>query len=171
VTDEVPTASQFLSVAALLVATAPVDPADLTMSDDGPTYVTVERGWLAMVALDIEKMHPGFLDQMRDELDQVERNALPGAGVYFVQSGNAVKIGMSGDISKRLRVLRTMSPLPLELLGVIPGGRNEEAALHREWAAQRLHGEWFQATPELLGRIAGLTTAARLAAQNAEEVS
>jgi Meiotically Up-regulated Gene 113 (MUG113) protein len=161
---EVVTANQFLTTAAMLVASAPVEPADLTMASDGPMYVTVEREWLAMLALDVESIEPGLLDECRDYRDQVRRSGLPDSGVYFIQSGNAVKIGTSKTIAARLRALRTMSPLPIELLGVIPGGREEEAQLHREWSSQRLHGEWFTATPELLGRIAGMCTSAQLAA-------
>lgn len=163
-TDKTVTPEQFLSVAAMLVASAPVDSADLTLAEDGPMYVTVERSWLAMVALDIETIAPGFLDEVRDGLAHVKRSQLPSAGVYFVQAGDAVKIGMSKDIPGRLRALRTMSPLPLELLGVIPGGRGEEAELHRAWAGHRLHGEWFKASPDLLGHIAGISTKALLAA-------
>lgn len=163
--DEVPTLNQFLSVAAMLVATAPVDEVDLTMAADGPEYITVERSWLAMVAHDIELLAPRFLDETREALARGRHARLPTAGVYFVQAGDAVKIGMSKDIPKRLRTLRTMSPLPLELLGAVPGGRQEEAELHREWATQRLHGEWFRAAPELLGRIADLCRADALAAE------
>jgi hypothetical protein len=155
---------QLLSVAAMLVASAPVDPGDLTVAADGPTYVTVERGWLAMLAADIERLEPGVLDEMRERLNELDRGQAPNAGVYFIQAGDTVKIGTSTDISRRFRTLRTMSPLPIELLGAIPGGRAEEAELHREWAPLRLHGEWFQATPELLGRIAGLCAAARVTA-------
>ena len=36
------TNNQLLSSAAMLVASAPVEPADLTMASDRPMYVTVE---------------------------------------------------------------------------------------------------------------------------------
>lgn len=151
-----------VQTAAMLVASAPVEPADLTMDDSRPTFVTVERSWLALLALELKELDPYILDETRDSLDRLNAAASVSAGVYFVRSGDAVKIGMSGDIPSRIRALRTMSPLPLELLGAIPGGRTEEAELHRAWAGQRMHGEWFKATPDLIGRIAGLCATAAL---------
>jgi hypothetical protein len=46
-----------------------------------------------------------------------------GPGIYFVLGGGKVKIGQAVDVGKRLRELRSMSPVPLKL--------------H--------HGEWFEA--------------------------
>jgi hypothetical protein len=158
------------TTAAIVVASAVAEPANLTWGD-GPTYITVERSWLTLLADDVEEFQPGYLDEIREGLEEMANPAALTCGVYFVRSGDAVKIGMSKDVPRRLRTLRTMSPLSLELLGVVPGGRDEEAQLHREWASLRLHGEWFRASPELIGRIAGLTSAARLAAGETTEVS
>lgn len=147
---------QICTTAAIVVASAVAEPSDLTWDDDAPTYVTVDRSWLMLLADEIEDVSPGYLDEIRESLEEMVNRTTLSAGVYFIKSGNAVKIGMSKDVPGRLRTLRTMSPLPLELLGVIPGGRDEEALLHREWAELRLHGEWFQATPDLIGHIAGI---------------
>jgi hypothetical protein len=81
------------------------------------------------------------------------------AGVYFIRSGELIKIGMSADVCGRMAALRTMSPLPLELLAVASGGRPEEASLHQRFAHLRQHGEWFSAVPELLEFIADLSPA------------
>jgi hypothetical protein len=149
------------TTAAIVVASAVAEPSQLTWDDDAPTYVTVERSWLVLLADEIEGAEPGYLDEVREGLEQLANAPMLDAGVYFIRSGDAVKIGMSKDVPGRLRTLRTMSPLPLELLGVIPGGRDEEAQLHRDWAPERLHGEWFKATPDLLGHIEGICVAAR----------
>lgn len=79
------------------------------------------------------------------------------AGVYFVQQGNdgPIKIGVSGNVDKRIRSLSTSSPLPLRLLAVLPGGRGEEQELHKRLAAHRLGGEWFAPVPAVLA-VAGL---------------
>ncbi|MBL1086790.1 GIY-YIG nuclease family protein [Streptomyces actinomycinicus] len=65
--------------------------------------------------------------------------------VYVIGSPGCqtVKIGRSRDVEQRLRALQSMSPLPLQLLCTFPGGAELEAALHRYFAAQRTHGEWF----------------------------
>lgn len=71
--------------------------------------------------------------------------------VYFIQAKpGPIKIGLARDIGRRLGALQTASPFPLELLARVHGGRPLEQALHEHFAASRLHGEWFDATAELL---------------------
>ncbi len=71
--------------------------------------------------------------------------------LYFIRYSqrNAVKIGYSASPAERLRGLQTSSPDKLTLLGICPGGREEESALHRRLGHLRLRGEWFLDTPEL----------------------
>ena len=69
--------------------------------------------------------------------------------VYFLSYGDAVKIGYSNDIDKRVKSIRLMSPVPLTLIGVIPGGKDKEHELHMRFYHQRKHGEWFSLTGEL----------------------
>lgn len=72
-------------------------------------------------------------------------------GVYFLQMAEFVKIGVSSDIAKRVNDLRTSVPLPISILGAIPGAtRSVERALHQRFALHRRNGEWFDATPEIL---------------------
>lgn len=72
--------------------------------------------------------------------------------VYFLLAPtvNVVKIGRSIDIERRLQEIRMISPVELELIGVVPGHFPRETAYHREWAHLRRHGEWFEATTELM---------------------
>ena len=46
--------------------------------------------------------------------------------------------------------------MPLELLADVPGGRELEAQLHRDWRHLHIRGEWFEASEELLRFIAEL---------------
>lgn len=78
--------------------------------------------------------------------------------VYFVAGGGMIKIGFSSDPDKRLRDLRTSSPIPLKLLTTTPGGRDEETALHRRFAEHRRQGEWFTECEEILDYIQGLNS-------------
>lgn len=78
------------------------------------------------------------------------------SGVYFIRSGEAVKIGVSINVPLRTTVLATGSPWPVDLLAVMPGDRAAEKRLHRRFAHLRLKGEWFRAEPELLDFIATL---------------
>jgi hypothetical protein len=78
--------------------------------------------------------------------------------VYFIGSEDGpVKIGMAIDVEKRIKGLQTSHHAKLALLATTTGGREQEAAYHRQFAASRLHGEWFERTPELLAEIERLS--------------
>lgn len=80
--------------------------------------------------------------------------------VYFIrpEGGGPIKIGLTHDLSGRLTALQIGSPVKLALIARIDGGAGTtEAALHRRFAAGRLHGEWFREdTPGLLELIADI---------------
>lgn len=76
-----------------------------------------------------------------------------GEVVYFLRAGDAIKIGYTTNLATRQRSLETASAVPLELLAFVPGDRNEEARLHREWGHLHIRGEWFRADEELLRYI------------------
>jgi hypothetical protein len=73
--------------------------------------------------------------------------------VYFIRAGDAIKIGRTGNMAARLRSLATASAVALELLATMPGGRQVEARLHRQWRHLHIRGEWFRADEELLRYI------------------
>jgi hypothetical protein len=74
--------------------------------------------------------------------------------VYFVQARSGhIKIGIAVNPRKRMCHLQSHHPEPLRLLACIPGGRDMERALHKEFAAHRVTGEWFKPAPELVERI------------------
>lgn len=78
--------------------------------------------------------------------------------VYFIGAAvGPVKIGSSQDPRRRLQALQTASPFPLRLLAKAEqNGEVSEALLHQRFDSARLHGEWFEPTPELLAYIAEL---------------
>jgi len=76
-----------------------------------------------------------------------------GSYVYFARAGSRVKIGWSRQVASRVAQLQTGNAAPIELLGVMPGARSTERELHERFAATRVSGEWFEATPELLDYI------------------
>jgi hypothetical protein len=80
--------------------------------------------------------------------------ARDGSSVYFAEADGRIKIGWSRKVSTRLAQLQTGSGVPIRLLGTMPGGLAVERRIHRQFAAARLSGEWFTATPELLDFIA-----------------
>lgn len=74
---------------------------------------------------------------------------LDGGIVYFVRCDERVKIGYTRNIGSRLSQFRTSNGKPVELLLTIPGGREEERALHQKFARFRTQGEWFRYVPEI----------------------
>lgn len=82
--------------------------------------------------------------------------------IYFVRCGKLdwVKIGTAIDIPSRLQELRAGSPFPLALVAVMEGDRDAEVRLHKRFAKERGHGEWFALSPRLRAFIGKKTTPA-----------
>jgi len=80
------------------------------------------------------------------------------ATCYFIGGETGpVKIGYTLDVRARLSSIRSHSPVPVGLLATRAGGRAREYAYHEQFAAHRLHGEWFERVPEIEAEIATLT--------------
>jgi T5orf172 domain len=76
--------------------------------------------------------------------------------VYFVEmeGENRIKIGYTaGSAERRMAQLQTGQPQKLRLLGTIPGERDAEQGLHKEFKAYRGNGEWFFADAEVRAAI------------------
>lgn len=73
--------------------------------------------------------------------------------IYCVQNMRtmSLKIGYSEKPPGRLRTFNTGNEFKLRIIGVIPGGKEEERCLHRQFAHLRIDQgkEWFRGTPEL----------------------
>lgn len=80
--------------------------------------------------------------------------------VYFIQASitGLIKIGVAVDPSDRLRTLQTGSPDTLSLIKTIDGDQKLEQELHRRFADDRLHGEWFHPSADLLAYITEATS-------------
>lgn len=77
--------------------------------------------------------------------------------VYFLQEadGGPIKIGYGWRPADRLRGAQVGNPRPLRLLGSISGGRALERAWHLRFQTDRIRGEWFAASPDLVDAIEG----------------
>ena len=64
--------------------------------------------------------------------------------LYFIRSGQYVKIGVSANPWQRLAEFQTANPEPLEMLAVGPGDYGFESELHRLFGEHRGVGEWFR---------------------------
>lgn len=73
---------------------------------------------------------------------------------YFVGGDHgAIKIGHSINVYSRLAAIQSHSPIPVKILAHVAGGAVVEAAYHTHFQSIRLHGEWFERTPEILAEI------------------
>lgn len=64
-----------------------------------------------------------------------------------------VKIGMTMDLEDRVQQIQRMCAVKIELLWARPAPYTLERALHRHFAEQRSHGEWFTFAGDPLAQI------------------
>lgn len=82
------------------------------------------------------------------------RAAQPDSVVYFLDFGETIKIGYSTNFRSRLKDLK-----PKSVFAVIPGHRNKEADLHKQFKEFRQgRSEQFEKSAELLRFVADLET-------------
>jgi hypothetical protein len=79
--------------------------------------------------------------------------------VYFIKSGDLIKIGFTGDLEERKRNIQVNNPTVVEVLKTMSGGYPEEQQLHQKFAHLNKQGEWFYAAQELLDFIKLIETA------------
>ena len=71
--------------------------------------------------------------------------------IYFIAQGDKyVKIGVAQNPEQRLVELQTGNPYKLRLMVAFPGGKEEEAWIHKQFECGRLRGEWFRITDGLI---------------------
>lgn len=80
-----------------------------------------------------------------------------GGAVYFIAGDiGAIKIGYSEYPLSRLGVLQTGSPIRLRIMALRRAPISVERQYHEQFAAHRLHGEWFTRCPEIEAEITRL---------------
>ena len=88
---------------------------------------------------------------------------MPPSYVYFIKPvgmDGPIKIGVSTNPASRLDMLATWSPVPLELVAVIPGDAELERNIHECFADYHSHREWFAAGPRLASALAAIVSGA-----------
>jgi hypothetical protein len=66
------------------------------------------------------------------------------AYVYFVRIGKFIKIGFTTNLRGRLKSFRGASAEPIEVLLIIPGGRELEQRLHALFCEDRISNGFFR---------------------------
>lgn len=87
--------------------------------------------------------------------------------VYFISDDTLVKIGYTdGSARERLAALQTGNGNPLRVLAECPKwGIEKERELHQQFASDRVRGEWFNLSPDLIKLINGLNRQAFISQQ------
>lgn len=83
----------------------------------------------------------------------------PKQRIYFLRPvgmDGPIKVGCSALSHKRLYMMALWSPFPLEIVAEAPGNFDMEWGLHWLFKKDRLHHEWFRASPALLAIVNGL---------------
>jgi hypothetical protein len=78
---------------------------------------------------------------------QSPQHAKRGSVIYFIsthEDHDTIKIGYTTNLDSRLRSLRTSSPNEPKIHLVIPGSRDDEQNLHRQFAPFHVRREWFR---------------------------
>lgn len=91
---------------------------------------------------------------MKDaQIARIDGRAAPDAyrRIYFIEAVglDAVKIGYATHLESRLMDIQVSCPVPVRLLGTLPGGRGLEQAPHAQLAESRIRGEWFRRDDDL----------------------
>jgi hypothetical protein len=78
--------------------------------------------------------------------------------VYFARrdTDDAIKIGFSRDVRRRMRSIRALLKVRVVALAYMPGTMMDEREFHRRFAVHRLDGEWFSPAPEILALVAAV---------------
>lgn len=76
--------------------------------------------------------------------------------VYFIHAPEVarVKIGFATNVASRVNKIRSDSPVPVLLIGQMPGTLADEANMHRRFEAFRINREWFSASPQVMREAA-----------------
>ena len=93
----------------------------------------------------LDRPGKGMCEQQRWCVGKLGRRGATKSQVYVIRASDSpvAKIGVSTDPERRVRQIRAMSPLRLEILWTCPGSYPLESRLHTQLGAYRSHGEWF----------------------------
>lgn len=78
--------------------------------------------------------------------------------IYFIQSGKdgPIKIGTTNNVESRLGDIRVLNPQKIKLLKSIKGTQKYEKEIHRKFKNDRIKGEWFRLSSDLIEFINSL---------------
>lgn len=91
--------------------------------------------------------------------------------VYFLWLGNKVKIGFSVDPFARVAHMRTGFPQAPEAMAAVEGSQADERFLHYRLRKDRLSGEWFHSSRDVLWTMMRCLRSRRIVRTKGAEIS
>lgn len=70
--------------------------------------------------------------------------------IYVLRSDNLVKIGFTENLRARVASIIGAIPIPVEIVGHMPGDKSVEKHFHDRFAAHHFSGEWFVCTAAMM---------------------
>lgn len=96
----------------------------------------------------------------RGAADQLRKKQEDSASVYFIRREDGlVKIGYSHNPRARLGQLRQQHQCGMEIIATIQGAHSKEKELHRRFSRDRMQGEWFAPSEDLMNFISSVVSA------------
>jgi hypothetical protein len=74
--------------------------------------------------------------------------------VYFLEDGQAIKVGYTSNLGRRINGLTGNASREIRLIGSVKGDRAVERAIHAELSAHHIKGEWFADNPAVRAVVA-----------------
>lgn len=122
---------------------------------------------ISMKTEDEREAQARLLELVRDppptKEDSAYRKLRQGPVVYFVQLGigGPIKIGRTDNLRARLNTLQTANHKKVVVLGLLRGQEALERQMHALFHKERMDGEWFRPSMELLRFISSNTVRPR----------
>lgn len=87
---------------------------------------------------------------------RLDREQREPTDLYFIETQCAekfIKIGIASNVRNRMGKMQMDCPYALKLLKLVPGAAAMEKELHARFSTDRVSGEWFRPSKELLALI------------------
>lgn len=104
-----------------------------------------------VIATHCRRLQAEMLEWARGEV--IDRPKFYYGQIYFAQEGDAVKIGFSQNVHRRLLNIKSARGAALTLLKSYAGTTGDEQRVHDRFRHLRIEGEWYRPAPELLSFI------------------
>ena len=128
--------------------------------DGNPTADELDQHFPSVLDTPLDAYHVSKWTESLDHNSAYRRyqaaakRAAPG-NVYLLEAGGRYKIGVAGDLQKRIDSIATSCPFPIEIIHSVkvPHPYELENRLHVFCSSERVHREWFALDDNLVEQV------------------